>query len=45
MQLTDKQKAGLSKALTRYKNHEKYITMVRYASLDLTFLDKLSEMA
>lgn len=38
MQLTEKQEAGLSEALTRYKNHEKYVVISGYAGTGKTTL-------
>jgi ATP-dependent exoDNAse (exonuclease V) alpha subunit len=40
MQLTKKQEAGLAEAITRFKNHEKYITIAGYAGTGKTTLVK-----
>lgn len=40
MQLTEKQEAGLSEALTRYKNNEKYVVISGYAGTGKTTLVK-----
>ena len=38
MQLTNKQETGLDEAITRYKNHEKYVTISGYAGTGKTTL-------
>ena len=38
MQLTNKQENGLNEAITRYKNHEKYVTISGYAGTGKTTL-------
>lgn len=40
MTLTTKQEAGLNEAITRFKNHEKYITIAGYAGTGKTTLVK-----